>query len=440
MLAMHPFIYGRALSADELIDRQRALRRIFRRLLTKQSTAIVGQPHIGKTSLINYMLDETQRRDLVGDACDPFIFSCLDAQVLMGSGVTQADFWRQALEPLALFLEHAESETTADVRRQYELVVENHYGNFLLERFFHLLGRSDLCFVLIIDEFDVLLSHQVLNSAEFFGGLRALASRTGGLVLITASRRTMAAMNKLTQALNPYGSPFFNIFTEINLGPLPQRDAQALFRQAGGDLFDLDYAFVQSVSGRHPYLLQVAADAILEAHEEGLEGAQRYEAAGQSIYRTTKAHFADTWRTWSTYKHKALTAIALAEVPGLLSERSFAVRDLIDDLTDFAPELAELRDAGTIIETDDGQYAVAPKALIWWLADEILRQVRDDATFAQWITTQELDGVLTKGEKERLGEAVKSLAKLVRQGATTIIEAFAKGYGDTLAKGAGGTP
>jgi hypothetical protein len=438
MIVTYPFIHGRALLADELLDRQRPLRRIFRRLLTKQSTAIIGQPHIGKTSLLNYIMDDTQRREMVGDACDGYIFSCLDAQVLMGSGVTQADFWQQALQPLEQFLDSFRDSRTEEVARQYALVVDNSFGNFTLERLFSLLGSSDLCFVLILDEFDVLLSHQVLNSAEFFGGLRALASRTGGLVLITASRRTIAAMNSLTQELNPYGSPFFNIFTEVNLGPLPRQDIQFLLGKAGKNFSVTDREFVQSVAGGHPYLLQVAADAVLEAHEEGLVGAERYELAGYSIYRVTKAHFADTWRTWSTPKHKALTAIALVEVPGLLSERTFAVCELVDDLPDFAPELTELKDAGVILETESGRYEVAQKAFLWWLADEIIRQVRDDETFEQWIRSQELDGVLTKGEKQRLGEAVKSLVGLARQGATTIIEAFAKGYGDALAKAYGG--
>lgn len=429
-----PFIHGRALLADELLGRRRPLTKIFRRLLTKQSTAIVGQLHIGKTSLLNYIMDDTERREIVGDACDSYIFSYLDVQVLMGSGVTQSDFWRLALEPLKQFLESCSDSGIEEVARQYALVVNNNFGNFTLERLFSLLGRLDLCFVLILDEFDVLLSHQVLNSAEFFGGLRALASRTGGLVVITASRQAVSAMNKLTQELNPYGSPFFNIFTEINLGPLPQQGIESLLDKAGESFSVVDREFVQSVAGGQPYLLQIAADAVLEAHEEGVVGTERYEVAGHSIYRVTKAHFSDTWRTWSAPKRKALTAIALAEVPGLLSERAFAVCELVDDLPDFAPELTELKEAGVIVEMASGQYEVAQKALLWWLADEIVRQVRDDRTFEQWMRGQELDGVFTKAEKERLGEAARFVVGLARQGAVTIINAFAQGYGAALAK------
>ena len=45
-----PFVYGRALRPAEVLDRQDELRTIFNRVHNGDSTAIVGEAHIGKTS------------------------------------------------------------------------------------------------------------------------------------------------------------------------------------------------------------------------------------------------------------------------------------------------------------------------------------------------------------------------------------------------------
>ena len=66
--------------------------------------------------------------------------------------------------------------------------------------------------------------------------------------------------------------------------------------------------------------------------------------------------------------------------------------------------------------------------------------MRDDDTFDQWIQGQELDCLLTKGEKRQLGEIAKSVAQMASKGAMAVIEAFAKGYGEAVGKAYGGAP
>ena len=48
--------------------------------------------------------------------------------------------------------------------------------------------------------------------------------------LIIASRRSLDVLNHATQEINPHGSPYFNVFTEIRLGSLPDKHAQTLDR------------------------------------------------------------------------------------------------------------------------------------------------------------------------------------------------------------------
>ena len=60
---INPFIYSRSVQPDEFVGREPELRRLFSRLATGQSTAIIGLPHVGKSSLLNYVMDPARRKD-----------------------------------------------------------------------------------------------------------------------------------------------------------------------------------------------------------------------------------------------------------------------------------------------------------------------------------------------------------------------------------------
>lgn len=68
-LGFCPFVYDRALQPEEFLNRGRALRWLSGRIVSGQSTALIGQPHIGKTSMLSDDFD-------------------------------QAAFWKRALSPL----------------------------------------------------------------------------------------------------------------------------------------------------------------------------------------------------------------------------------------------------------------------------------------------------------------------------------------------------
>lgn len=85
--------------------------------------------------------------------------------------------------------------------------------------------------MLLIDEFDVLIRRPKVKSAEFFGGLRALSSRSGGLHLVTASRIDISKMNELVR-ISPYGSGLFNYFTEVLVQPLTSSEIEQIFSGA----------------------------------------------------------------------------------------------------------------------------------------------------------------------------------------------------------------
>jgi len=77
---------------------------------------------------------------------------------------------------------------------------------------------------------------------------------------------------------------------------------------------------------------------------------------------------------------------------------------------------------------------VRPQASLWWLADELVRTVCDETPFEEWLQAQELEGLLTRGEKQQLDKGVRTIVGLLKGGVTTLIEAAAKGAAEAIVK------
>lgn len=431
----NPFFYGNPVRPDQFLDRRRELRRIVGRIVNQgQSTAVVGEPRSGKTSLLDYLAAPETRAELYGGSGERLLFSYLDAQTL-GSEFSQAQFWEYALHPLR---EKATPDPASPLAQAYRTCRENDFGCFVLERLLAQMKADGWRLVLLLDEFDALLYHPVLNKAEFFGSLRSLASRNrGALALVIASRRPLTELNKETQQLSRTGSPYFNFLSEVTLAPWPNKDVEALLRRAERFTPD-DRRFVVQVAGGHPFLLQAAASELWEAYAEGLgDTGEHRQQAGQILYDKAALILEDTWRLWSPATRKAFTIVALADVTRLLEQRQFYELPLVRDKRDVGRELRALAKQGFVTqdETTSVGYRVRPQAFLWWLADEIVRTVRDEMPFEEWLQKQELGFLLTRGERQQLGKAARAIAGLLKDGAAALIQAAASGAGAALVGG-----
>jgi hypothetical protein len=420
---INPFIYSRAVLPSEFVGRETEIRWLFSRLATGQSTAIIGLPHIGKTSLINYVADPHIRKTRFGHEFDKDVIRVLDAHMLR-SVKSQAEFWEYALSPLAEHLNN--SEHLKSLVENYELVKQNNFGSFLLEQFFISLKEQETRFILFLDEFDDLLSHPVLNSAEFYGSLRSLASRSLGLVLVLGSRRDVEQLNLLTQQINPHGSPYFNVFTQITLKTMKGEAFKKIIKQASNRFDRDDIEYIKVVSGYHPLLIQATSAKLWEADEQGLKGAERYERTGRELYIEAKQNFSDTWRVWSSDIKRVITIVALSQIPKLLGKHAFAIDDDLKTLSDYSSEMESLEDLGVLTKLDD-RWVITQGAFLWWLTDELKRNVRDETDFKTWLHAQEMDGILTTQQKKQLSDKTSTVLSYLGKGATTLIEEFAKG-------------
>ena len=245
-----PFHSGNPVSAVDFLDRRQAVRRIVGRLLRGESTAIVGEPRMGKTSLLLYLAAPETRADLYGEAVRAAAFHLpghpnpgqpVHPGPVLAAGVDAGQRAGGGFRPILPFVPPVSGVPGQRLRQL-------HLG----ECFSNGCATSNRQLVLLIDEFDLLLNHPILNSAEFYGGLRTLASRSdGALALVIASRLPLTRLNQETQAFNPTGSPYFNIFSEIVLGDFPKDDVTALLRRAGDRFTPMDTRG-NPFSGRRP--------------------------------------------------------------------------------------------------------------------------------------------------------------------------------------------
>lgn len=430
------FLHCTPVPTDMFIDRRRELRRITSRILSGQSMAIVGEPRSGKTSLLLYLAAPETRQELYGDEGERLLFSYLDSHTF-GSSFDPIQFWRQALQP---FHDQALSPgSDSALLKAYVTCHEEGFGTFVLERLLIQANMIGWRLVLMLDEFDALLHHDVLKSTELLGALRSLASRYSSLTLLIASRQPLERLNSDTQDLSRTSSPYFNILTPISLGPFPNIATDELLRRDAGYFTAGDRRFLQEIGGGHPYLLQAAASALWEAYDEGIEGVDaRREEAGEFFYDQVAPDLSNIWQYWTADKQKALTAIGLAHISSIaLGEREFRVERLAEDLRSLWPEIRDLQKQGFIVEdagVPDG-WRIRPGVLLWWLADEIVRLARDDTPFEEWLLAQEWHGQLTRSDKEELRYVGRKLVGFLEKGVMSLIEAAAKGLGSGLAGG-----
>ena len=425
----NPFFYGNPVAPDRFLDRQRELRRLVSRIVNRgQSTAIVGEPRSGRTSLFLYLSAPEKRTELYGEHGDRLVFSYMDAQTL-GGAFSQAQFWEYALRPL--YERIIATCPDSSLAQSYDVCRDNDFGCFVLERLFAQVEVSGWRVVLLLDEFDVLLYHPILNSAEFFGSMRSLASRSrGALAVVLASRRSLADLNEATQQFSYTGSPYFNFLAEVTLGPLPNSAVTELLRRAEGRFTSDDGRLIVEMAGGHPYLLQVAAFELWEAYADFPDGPdQRWQQTGQMLYREALDTLSDIWRLWSPAMRKAFTVVALAEMSGL-GQKKFRVKRLVRDLSDLGSELRTLRDHGFIVEDEHvpGGWQVRPQVFLWWLADDLATMARREMPFGEWLQRQELDSLLAGAEKEQWGKAVQVAGVVFKEGVKVLVEATIQGF------------
>ena len=188
------------------------IRQVTNRLLSSahESTSIIGERRIGKTSLL-YYLSNPDVSVRLGFPPDKYCLVYVDFQGL--TDITPTRFWQRVLKKM----ERAVCDKDL-VPLIQQLSGTDQFDLFDLEDLFEASRQSGLTTVLMLDEFEYVTQNPNFKG-DFFGGLRALAIHHG-VALLPATRRELV---DLCHSEEIKGSPFFNIFANVVLRPLPRR-------------------------------------------------------------------------------------------------------------------------------------------------------------------------------------------------------------------------
>ena len=410
-----------SIELNKLSSRQRTIQYIASHISEGFGVALIAEPRMGKTALLEYLRSTENIEKLYGEEGKKYVFSLINCQMLT-SEYTLWQFWEQVLSVIDETVEQSGSHL---LLKLYVLCKNSKYRYFELEKLFHQLDKLGYKLILMLDELDTLVAHPTLGTSDFFGILRGM-SNFSGLTTLIATRQSLSKLNESLYQISRLGSPYLNVFTEIRLKVLPPRDIAELLNNTNNIFSRADKQFISEVSGGHPFILQIAMSALLNSPKRNSEDiTQRYVKAGRKVYEATQLHYHDLWHFWTADIRKAIVAIALLQTPHLLANKEFHQSSIKDNLHYLEPELGELNSFG-LIDVDDnfaGGYKINQGSLLWWLADELIRTIREDSTFEEWLLEKQLVGGLVS-QKEL--ESLKTLAKLLDKGATTLIEAYAK--------------
>ena len=122
-MKVNPFTYGNPISdSTRFFGRQWAVEQLFSRLRNAEfeSSSIVGERRIGKTSLLNYLTDVAVRRSHGLDP-DRYIFVYVDLQ-MVDKDMTPTRLWLRLLRQMAKYNQDVEIKQTLNEIRTAELI------------------------------------------------------------------------------------------------------------------------------------------------------------------------------------------------------------------------------------------------------------------------------------------------------------------------------
>jgi AAA-like domain len=445
-IPLNPFRAGKPVPPTRLIGRNIPIKTIVSGIHQMATALITGLPHIGKSSLLAYIADEKIRAEKLGQFDSQLHWQDFDCH-LLPSDFRPRDFWER------LFTQLETDGRFEKMKPRIERVRASQFSSFELSTFFKHCAYLPLGVVLVVDEFETLLSHPGFEDVQFFRTLRSVASNTDGLMMIAASRLRMAKLHERIRKQMD-GSPVFNTQMEVCLPPLEDAEVDQLMDQA---LSATNVTFdptarnlVVRLAGRHPYLVQVAASALFDGLLEQGTPDHQMNIATKLFQDRSDGFFSDLWRYLEPEAQLALVILALAETNGHALGHDYNTGDLAH-LDWYKPELDRLAGMGLVDgETDSRWHADAGNFVLWhggrwrfsaagmidWLLNNPVAEARKKDSFDEWLQRNQFEGLVTHAEKDQLKSLLKAVPETVWRETGTFLGGFAKGWLGTLTKSA----
>lgn len=375
----NPFTYGNPISDPyRFFGREWEVKQIFGRLQNKEfeSSSVVGERRIGKTSLLNYLADPAIRTvQGLGPGHCSFVY--VDLQ-MVDATTGPEELWRWLLT-----LMRRECPGTEIGNLVAELEGRNRLRTFDLDGLFHQIGDRGHHLVFLLDEFDLVTTNKNFGP-DFYFGLRSLVIRHK-VALVTSSRLELI---ELCHSPAVRSSPFFNIFANINLRQFSLEESRLMIsRSLDGTAVrfsagELEHMF--DLAGLQPYFLQMACWLLYESHQADLTEAARSVFLAERFRAEAIPHLVDYWDNSGDYEKIVLTAAALLE-RAAMDGQGFSLGELLGVFARGARCVEHLEKRGLIMSRD-GRYRLFSSVLGPWILDQIAAELSEEQSYQGWLT------------------------------------------------------
>jgi len=332
--------------------REKEIRRLVQQVEIGQSGAIIGVFSSEKSAILDYLRDEK----IYEIQSDQFVLSYLDISDTIEKECTPAQFWQYALEPLQ---KEIAKDTNSALFGSYQSCQKNNFSNRFLEKLLEQMKHDNWRLVLLINRFEVLLHLPNLNQPEFFGGLRLLAASSypSPISLIISLNQSITQFHRDTKALNPVGSPYLNFLESgaITLGALSDSQINKWLEQEEHQFNETERDFLKTITGNHPYLLQIAASILIEAKENQEENP--IENAKELFADRTENMLVNLLQTWPSNICKTFIEVAQKR-----------------DVSSLNRELKELKKQG-FIDNIQGKWQIRSSVFAEFVADKTVQEL-----------------------------------------------------------------
>ena len=404
-MSSNPFTFGNPIRDPErFIGREEEIRQITNRLLSsaKESTSIVGERRIGKTSLLKYLTNPDVAAAF-GLNPEEYCLVYIDFQGL--NDITPQRFWQRVLQLMARTMGDGKRREAMQTMSRQEII-----DLFDLEDLFDSIGSDGTHVVLLMDEFEYVTQNPNFDS-DFFGGLRSLAIHYN-LSLVPATRRELV---ELCHSEEIKGSPFFNIFATVVLKPFSREETDGLLdtysRTSGIQFTDDEIRFIHETGGGYPFFVQMIGHYLASGKESGLNGNPLLEYATCEFNQQADPHFAYIWSHASESEKVTLIAVLTLEKENLEAggEGTSVTVDRVTEIYKRAPrDIVNLEKRGSLVKKDGGIGLFSTSYTTWIITELSAAPDEQESTTSveQWIKSNEEENlenakdVLSKTKKK----------------------------------------
>jgi hypothetical protein len=406
----NPFTYGNPISDPErFFGREREIEQLVARLrnVEFESTSIVGDRRIGKTSILMQLAHpDVRRRQALAD--DKIVFVYEDLQMVEAT-VTPTRLWRRLLQRLSRQM--PADPLGSEVARAAE---QDPIDTFLLDEVFDTIDDSERWVILLLDEFEHITQNENFG-ADFFYALRSMAIHHH-LALVTSSRRELV---ELCHSDSIRSSPFFNIFAHVWIRALPSasaRDFMLTSLEGSGVTFSVaERDLIATLAGTHPFFLQMACHQLYEAHVRGRDEPARKRALAAEFREQAQGHFRDSWQNCDDREKIVLTALTLLERGSSIADRKFKV-EALQDIYNQSDQTLERLDRRGLLKQSDSGYSLFSISLGDWIIDELRGELSERQTYDSWLAANESSLATLPGKlKAELNATLPQIAARYRE-------------------------